>query len=178
MIDVIVVLQWVFCLCDIVDFFKFGILFKDIMLLFVYSEDFRGVIMVMVDCWCDQKLDVVVGIELCGFIFGVVMVLELGVGFVLVCKLGKLFGQVLCEEYMFEYCSDCIEVYVDVLLVGVCVVIIDDVLVIGGMLVVVLLLVCCLGVEVVGVGVLVEFDGFGGWVCWEVGLLLYIELVF
>lgn len=95
MIDFFIMFVWVGCLCDIVDFFKFGILFKDIMLLLVNGEDFVVVVDVMVVFWCDVCLVVVMGIELCGFILGVVMVWVLGVGFVLVCKLGKLFGWML-----------------------------------------------------------------------------------
>lgn len=44
----------------------------------------------MVEKYKDMGFIKVVGIEVCGFLFGVFLVLELGVGFVFVCKLGKL----------------------------------------------------------------------------------------
>lgn len=58
-------------------------------------------------------IDVIVVVEVCGFVFVVLMVIELGIGFVLICKFGKLFYNSYCYEYDFEYGFDVLEIYVD-----------------------------------------------------------------
>lgn len=107
------------------------------------------------------QFDVIVGIEVCGFIFVSVVVIVVGVGLILICKVGKLFWFVVFVDYVFEYGIVMIEMYDD-LLVGFCVLFIDDVFVIGGILVVGCQFVECFGSYVVGILVFFEIDGFGG----------------
>lgn len=57
----------------------------------------------------------VVGIEVCGFLFGVFFVIEMGIGFVFVRKLNKFFCEVVSECYELEYGIDILEIYKDVI---------------------------------------------------------------
>jgi len=72
---------------------------------------FVVVIGYFVDWYC-ECVDVVVGIEVRGFMFVVFLVVEFGVGFVLVCKVGKLSGEMYCISYDFEYGIVSVEVEV------------------------------------------------------------------
>lgn len=60
----------------------------------------------------------VVGLEVCGFIVGCFVVYELGVGFVLVCKKGKLFWEIIEVIYGLEYGIDILILYKDVIKLG------------------------------------------------------------
>lgn len=63
----------------------------------------------------DFKIDVIVGFEVCGFVVGVFLVYVFGVGFVLICKSGKLFGEMIEVGYDFEYGKDIFVMYIDVI---------------------------------------------------------------
>jgi len=78
---------------DIPDFPQPGILFKDITTLLKDGPGLKAAIKAMADPWRDSRIDYVVGMESRGFIFGVPLALELGVGFVPVRKVGKLPGR-------------------------------------------------------------------------------------
>lgn len=80
-------------------------------------------------------VDLVVGVDVCGFLVVVVVVIWFEVGVLVVCKGGKLFWLVFSEEYYREYGVVILEIFVEgIEVVGCCVVIIDDVLVIGGII--------------------------------------------
>lgn len=89
-----------------------------------------------VECYVDVKFDYVVGFDVCGFIIVLIVVYELSVGFVLICKVGKLLYKICLELYDFEYGSVMVEIYEDVCCFGDCVIIMDDLIVIGGMMMV------------------------------------------
>lgn len=88
---------------SILDYFEKGIVFCDILLLMVNGEVFKQVIDEIVNYVCDKYVDMVVGLEVWGFIVGCLVVYEFGVGFVLVCKKGKLFWLVVFLIYDLEY---------------------------------------------------------------------------
>lgn len=73
------------------DYFKKGILFKDIIMLFNYFKFFNKFIDVFKKCYFVFNIDFIVGIEVRGFILGFVFVYVFGVGFVFVRKKGKFF---------------------------------------------------------------------------------------
>jgi len=75
---------------DIKDFPTEGILFKDITTLLKDAKAFKSVIDQLATDYIQSRVEVVVGIESRGFIFGGALAHELGVGFVPVRKLGKL----------------------------------------------------------------------------------------
>jgi len=79
------------------------------------------------------KIDVVLGIDSRGFIFGPVIARELGVGFVPVRKINKLLPRKTVEqEYKLEYGVDGVKIHADSVLPGQRVLIVDDLVATGG----------------------------------------------
>ena len=87
------------------DFPKEGISFKDITTLIADGEAFKESIDQIVEYLKDKKIDVILGPEARGFIFGVPVAYALGVGFVPVRKKGKLPGETVSVNYALEYGS-------------------------------------------------------------------------
>jgi adenine phosphoribosyltransferase len=75
---------------DVPDFPKPGIVFKDITTLLKDKDAFRLSIDTMADHFKNKKVEIVVGAEARGFIFGTALAYCLGAGFVPVRKPGKL----------------------------------------------------------------------------------------
>jgi len=109
-----------------------GILFWDITSLLKDKEAFKYVCDEFYERYKDKKIDVVVGIESRGFIFGSVLAYKLNVGFVPVRKPGKLPAKTVKEEYELEYGKDAIEIHEDAVKKGDNVLIIDDLIATGG----------------------------------------------
>lgn len=78
------------------------------------------------------KIDKVVGIESRGFIVGAPLAYELGLGFVPIRKRGKLPSETIGRDYQLEYGSDRIEIHVDAIQEGDCVLLVDDLIATGG----------------------------------------------
>jgi adenine phosphoribosyltransferase len=116
---------------DIPDFPSPGILFKDVTPVLADAEVFGDVIRDMADRR-RGSIDLVVGIEARGFIFGAALAHELGIGFVPVRKAGKLPGQVVGLTYDLEYGTATIEIHQDAFVGGERVLVVDDVLATGG----------------------------------------------
>jgi adenine phosphoribosyltransferase len=120
------------------DFPKAGILFYDITTLLQDPEGFR----LAVDCLAlpfqpesdgmDEKIDLVVGIESRGFIFGGAVADRIGAGFSPVRKPGKLPSATVKSTYTLEYGSDSLEMHADAVSHGQRVLIVDDLLATGG----------------------------------------------
>jgi adenine phosphoribosyltransferase len=138
------------------DFPKPGILFYDITTLLQDREGFRLAIDAMTTAHRDARVDVIVGIESRGFIFGAAMADRLGTGFVPVRKLGKLPAKTQRASYALEYGTDALEIHDDAVKAGQRVLIVDDLLATGGTAAATVGLVRGLGAEVVGVQVLIE----------------------
>jgi adenine phosphoribosyltransferase len=117
---------------EIPDFPKPGIRFKDITTLLQDPEAFRATLDLLQASVKDQQIDVVVGIESRGFIFGAPLADRLGVGFVPVRKLGKLPAPTVHAEYSLEYGTNTIEMHTDSIQPGQKVMIVDDLLATGG----------------------------------------------
>lgn len=79
-------------------------------------------------------VDVVVGLDARGFLFGFLLAAELGIGFVPIRKHGKLPGNCLSYEYKLEYGSDTFDIQANSIKPGQKVVIVDDLLATGGTL--------------------------------------------
>src|SRR5262249_58710771 len=84
---------------DVPDFPRAGILFKDISPLLQDAESLRVACRALAAPFADRKIDVVVGIESRGFIFGPPVAIELGAGFALARKQGKLPWETRRESY-------------------------------------------------------------------------------
>ncbi|RPB25060.1 adenine phosphoribosyltransferase [Terfezia boudieri ATCC MYA-4762] len=77
-------------------------------------------------------VDVVVGLEARGFLFGPSLALRLGAGFVPVRKAGKLPGETVKVKYEKEYGVDWFEMQKDAIKPGQKVVVVDDIIATGG----------------------------------------------
>jgi adenine phosphoribosyltransferase len=114
------------------DFPKPGIQFRDVTGLLEDARGLRMAVDLIVHRYIDRKIEVVVGIEARGFIFGTAVAYELGVGFVPIRKAGKLPGPVLGVDYELEYGTDRIEIHRDAIRQGAEVLLIDDLVATGG----------------------------------------------
>lgn len=144
------------------DFPKQGISFKDVTTLLKDGEAFRYTIDTMVEMAKDLKVDLVVGPEARGFVFGTPMAYALGAGFVPVRKPGKLPADTIKFQYDLEYGSDSLEIHKDAIKPGQKVLIVDDLLATGGTISSVAKLVEQLGGEVAGLIFIVELTGLKG----------------
>lgn len=122
------------------DFPTPGILFEDIMPLFASHNLFSGLVRALelqvADVFHTQlgvhsDVDVVVGLESRGFLFGPTLALRLGAGFVPVRKQGKLPGKVETETFKKEYGEDVFQMQSDAIKPGAKVVIVDDIIATG-----------------------------------------------
>ena len=116
---------------DIPDFPSPGIVFKDVTPVLADAETFGAVTRDMAQRR-RGTVDLIVGIEARGFIFGAALAHELGVGFVPVRKAGKLPGRTMGVSYDLEYGSATIEIHADSFVGGERVLVVDDVLATGG----------------------------------------------
>lgn len=140
------------------DFPKEGISFKDITTLIKDKDALKETI----DRLCDyipSDVDLIVGPESRGFIFGTAVAYKIGAGFVPVRKPGKLPAETLSYTYDLEYGSDTIEIHKDAIKKGDKVVIIDDLIATGGTLEASAKAVEMLGGEVVAIVALMELTG-------------------
>ena len=149
-------------IAEIMDFPKPGISFKDITPVLQDPTAFKYVISKITEYAKDLNVDVVVGPEARGFLFGVPAALELGVGFVPVRKPGKLPRKVETAEYELEYGKDSLCIHADGVKPGQRVLIVDDLLATGGTLKATVELIERLGGEVVGCAFLIELVGLLG----------------
>ncbi|MCL4404574.1 MAG: adenine phosphoribosyltransferase [Candidatus Marsarchaeota archaeon] len=113
------------------DFPKKGVSFKDINGLLASNGIFHEAIKELADK-IPEKPDFIAGIESRGFIIGIALALEIGVGFVPIRKAGKLPGELISEKYNLEYGTATIELQKNAMPKGSKVVIADDLLATGG----------------------------------------------
>jgi adenine phosphoribosyltransferase len=144
------------------DFPKPGILFYDITTLLRDSEGLRLALDAMAAPFVDTPIDLVVGMESRGFIFGAALAYQLGAGFVPVRKPGKLPSLTQRVTYDLEYGSDTLEIHADAVTAGQRVLIVDDLLATGGTARATIDLVSALGAEVVACAFLVELTFLKG----------------
>jgi adenine phosphoribosyltransferase len=114
------------------DFPKAGILFYDITTLLQERAGFRAAIDSVALPFLNQSIDVVVGIESRGFIFGAAVADRIDAGFIPVRKPGKLPSKTVRANYNLEYGSDSLEMHADAVRNGQRVLIVDDLLATGG----------------------------------------------
>ena len=144
------------------DFPKPGILFYDITTVLKDKAGFAQLIDAFAAYYIDKKVDLVLGIEARGFIFGPALAYRLNAGFVPVRKPGKLPAETLKVRYDLEYGSDSLEIHKDAIQPGQRVIIVDDLLATGGTMLATTSLVKQLGGEIVGITVAIELDFLKG----------------
>ncbi len=141
---------------DVHDFPKKGIVFKDITPLLSDSAALSLAVEFLTQPFRDQHIDVVVGAESRGFIFGTAVARNLSAGFVPIRKPGKLPFKTRRVEYKLEYGTDAMEIHEDAIWPGAKVLMIDDLLATGGTMVACCDLVKSLGGRIAGVAFLIE----------------------
>jgi adenine phosphoribosyltransferase len=143
---------------EVPDFPKKGILFYDITTLL----GFATLIDALAEYYLPQKVDLVLGIEARGFIFGPALAYRLNAGFVPVRKPGKLPSVTVKAEYELEYGSNTLEIHKDAIEKGQRVIIVDDLLATGGTAEATAKLATSLGAQIAGLGFVVELDFLSG----------------
>src|SRR5881397_72869 len=147
---------------DIPDFPKPGIVFRDITPLLADPSGLALSVELLANPFRGKNIDLVVGAESRGFIFGTAVACCLSAGFVLVRKPGKLPHKKVSKTYDLEYGKDTLEMHADAIVKGQRVLIVDDLLATGGTMKACVDLVRHLGGEVAGLAVLIELAGLGG----------------
>ena len=147
---------------DIPDFPKPGIIFKDITTLLMAPEALDSAIAQLAAPYRDRGIDLVVGIESRGFIFGAAIARELQAGFVPIRKPGKLPAETLSASYELEYGTDSVEIHRDAVKPAQRVLMVDDLLATGGTMEAACRLVEELRGEIVGIAFLIELGFLEG----------------
>ena len=141
---------------NVKDFPKEGILFRDITPLMNDGEAFKAATDEIVKFAKEQKVDLIVGPEARGFIFGCPVSYAMGIGFVPVRKPKKLPREVIEFSYDLEYGSNTLCMHKDAIKPGQRVLIVDDLLATGGTMEAAVKLVEALGGVVAGLAFLIE----------------------
>ncbi len=147
---------------DIPDFPKKGIVFKDITPLLQNPSGLKEIVNKTTDYYSNKKIDIIVGAEARGFLFGPAVAINLNAGFVPVRKPGKLPYETVSETYELEYGTDTLEVHKDAIKAGDNVLMIDDLLATGGTMAACCKLVESLGGEIAGCAFLIELGFLNG----------------
>jgi len=146
---------------DVPDFPRPGVTFKDVTPLIASPTGLAAAVEGLVRA-SSRDVDVVVGMEARGFIFGAPVALALGVGFVPVRKPGKLPRPAISVSYDLEYGTETLAVHADAVPPAARVLVVDDVLATGGTVLATAELVRRLDAEVVQVAVVVELGFLHG----------------
>lgn len=144
------------------DFPKPGILFYDISTLLAHAEAWRATVEQLSDIVRPYRPDVLVGIESRGFLVAAPLAYNLGCGFAMVRKRGKLPGPTLPHTYDLEYGKDTVEVQIDAVRPGQRVVVLDDLLATGGTMAAAITLLEMVGADVRGAATIIELAFLGG----------------
>ena len=146
---------------DVPDFPQKGILFKDITPLLANGSAWKQVVDRLADRY-RGAVDVVLGVESRGFLFGSALAYALGCGHAIVRKPGKLPAATFAERYALEYGTDTLEIHRDAFPQNSRVVLVDDLLATGGTARAAIALAEKLGATLVEAAFLVELSFLGG----------------
>jgi adenine phosphoribosyltransferase len=147
---------------EVPDFPKKGILFYDITTLLKDKRGFATLIDALSEHYIGKEVDLVLGIEARGFIFGPALAYRLNAGFVPVRKPGKLPAPTARHDYILEYGKSTLEIHQDAIAKGQRVIIVDDLLATGGTAEATARLAESLGGKIAGLGFVVELDFLQG----------------
>jgi len=144
------------------DFPRPGILFYDITTLLKDKQGYATLIDALAAHYIGKDVDLILGIEARGFIFGPALAYRLNAGFVPVRKPNKLPAETARVSYDLEYGTDVLEIHMDAIEPGQNVVIVDDLLATGGTMEATVKLVRQLGGRISGLAFVVELDFLRG----------------
>lgn len=143
------------------DYPKPGIVFKDLTPVFADGAALKAVVDALVAPF-RGRFDAVAGVEARGFLLAAAAAYATDTGVVTVRKAGKLPREVVSEDYSLEYGTATLELHSADLVPGTRVLLLDDVLATGGTLGAAARLFERCGVEVAGVGVVMELGDLNG----------------
>jgi len=147
---------------EVPDFPKKGILFYDITTLLRDKTGYAQLIDLFSEHYIGKNIDLILGMEARGFIFGPALAYRLNAGFVPVRKPGKLPAATCRVEYELEYGSNALEMHKDAIEDGQRVLIVDDLLATGGTAEATAKLARSLGAEIAGLAFVIELDFLKG----------------
>lgn len=147
---------------SIPDFPEPGVIFRDVTSILQDADGLSLAIDSMQSYLKDMDLDVIVGLESRGFMFGVPLAYNLHKAFVPVRKKGKLPCETISQTYDLEYGSEEIEIHKDAIRPGQKVAVVDDLIATGGTVEAAVKLIERLGGEVVKIVFLMELEGLNG----------------
>ncbi|MEM8560593.1 MAG: adenine phosphoribosyltransferase [Pseudomonadota bacterium] len=161
------------------DFPRKGVMFRDITSLIEDPLGLRLCVDDFVRYYRDTEVDLIVGVDSRGFIFGGVLAYLLQKGFVPVRKEGKLPDEVVSQQYTLEYGEGVLEIHKNAIQSNRKILIIDDLVATGGTAIAAIELVRKLGGEVVGFAAVVNLPDLGGArLIEEAGVPLYAQTEF
>ncbi len=149
-------------IASIENFPEEGIIFRDITPLMANGEAFAYACDQMLAFAKERNVDVVVGPESRGFIFGCPVAKDLKVGFVPVRKPNKLPRETISYSYDLEYGKNELHMHKDGIKPGQRVLIVDDLLATGGTIEATIKIVEDLGGVIAGCTFLIELEGLKG----------------
>jgi adenine phosphoribosyltransferase len=144
------------------DFPKPGILFYDISTLLAHPRAWQTTVQRLAEALRPHQPDLLVGIESRGFLVAAPLAYELGRGFAMVRKRGKLPGGTARLTYDLEYGTDTIEIQENAITPGQRVVVLDDLVATGGTMQAAIKLVRQRGGIVAGAGCIIELTFLQG----------------
>jgi len=147
---------------EVPDFPVPNILFYDITTLLKDKRGFATLIDALSEHYIDQEIDLVLGMEARGFIFGPAVAYRLNAGFVPIRKPKKLPAATASISYELEYGKNTLKIHKDAIKPGQRVIIVDDLLATGGTAQATVSLAESLSAKVVGCGFVVELDFLKG----------------
>lgn len=148
---------------DVPDFPSPGILFRDITPLLASPEGLLLALDLQLAALEEiGEVELVVGVESRGFLFGTMIAQHLGCGFVPARKPGKLPAKTVEVRYALEYGEDALQLHEDAVRPGQKVLIVDDLLATGGTAKAAVDLVRLLGGDVRGCSFLIELSFLKG----------------
>ncbi len=150
------------CIRDVKDFPKPGIIFKDITPLLKNPDTLHITSRLLAKPFAGHKIDLVVGLESRGFLFGPALAMKLQCGFVPIRKPNKLPAETVSATYQLEYGEDKVEIHADSIIKGNRVLIHDDLMATGGTAAAATELVERLGGQVVGYSFIIKIDALKG----------------
>ena len=139
-----------------------NILFYDITTLLKDKRGFATLIDALSEHYIDQEIDLVLGMEARGFIFGPAVAYRLNAGFVPIRKPKKLPAATASISYELEYGKNTLEIHKDAIKPGQRVIIVDDLLATGGTAMAAATLVKQLGGNIAEIDFLIELSFLKG----------------
>ncbi|KAL0113830.1 hypothetical protein PUN28_011278 [Cardiocondyla obscurior] len=138
------------------DFPKPGIIFQDTFGVFYNNVALKALKDLIVEHVSSLEIDLVIGLDSRGFLFGPIICMELNKPFLPIRKKGKLPGKIIQQKYALEYGEATFELQTEFIKKGTKVLIVDDLLATGGSLGAAVQLVNSVGADVIECLVIME----------------------